>query len=212
MNRIYAIGDIHGCFEKLCDLMNKIDIAPDSDVIVFLGDYIDRGLKSFEVVEYLIDIKDRFKKTIFLKGNHEEMFLNYLSGTDKLLYLMNGGEQTLESYLMHHSRGSDDPVIPQKHIDFFNSLALFYQTDDYIFVHAGLRNKIPLEMQDPKDILWIRSRFINSGYIFGKRVVFGHTPTAAPIVQPNKIGIDTGAVYGGFLTCVKLPDLLFYQA
>jgi len=210
MNKIFAIGDIHGCFDKLQALMDKIDIDLGTDTLVFIGDYIDRGKHSFEVVQYLIELKNQYSNIIFLKGNHEEMLEKYLSGFDKLMYLVNGGQQALDSY-MRNSRLTNGPQIPKEHIDFFNSLVPYYQTDDYIFVHAGLQVKVPLESQHPEDLLWIRSKFIKSDYNFGKQVVFGHTPMPEPLVQPNKIGIDTGAVYGGKLTCVRLPELVFYS-
>jgi serine/threonine protein phosphatase 1 len=87
-----------------------------------------------------------------------------------------------------------------------------FETEDYIFVHAGLRQNVPPEKQNPDDLLWIRENFINSRHSFGKRVVFGHTPFEEPIIEPNKIGIDTGAVFGNKLTCVQLPDEKFYFA
>jgi serine/threonine protein phosphatase 1 len=211
MEKIFAIGDIHGCFDKLCELMAKININRDNDTLLFLGDYIDRGPSSFDVVEYLIDLKKHFQKIVFLKGNHEEMLEKYLSGKDRLTYLINGGHQTLESY-MKKSQPTDHFPIPQEHLDFFESLSLYYESDNYIFVHAGLRENIPFEMQDPADFLWIRADFVHSNFDFGKRVVFGHTPYKEPLVEPNKIGIDTGAVYGNKLTCVELPALLFYNA
>ena len=191
--------------------MDKIDIDFDTDVLIFLGDYIDRGPSSFEVVEYLVALKKLFPKTVFLKGNHEEMLENYLSGIDKMTYLVNGGQQTLDSYLSR-PRQPDDPLIPQEHLDFFNSLLLYYETENYIFVHAGLRNKVPLEEQNAEDLLWIRNKFIQTKHDFGKQIVFGHTPLPEPLLQPNKIGIDTGAVYGNKLTCVRLPELVFYNA
>ena len=95
--------------------------------------------------------------------------------------------------------------------DFLKSLDLFFETDNYVFVHAGLREKVPLDEQVPEDLLWVRHKFIKSDFDFGKRIIFGHTPLAQPLVQPNKIGIDTGAVYGNKLTCVKLLDLKFYH-
>ncbi|MDY6852862.1 MAG: serine/threonine protein phosphatase, partial [Thermodesulfobacteriota bacterium] len=101
--------------------------------------------------------------------------------------------------------------IPQSHYDFLESLAHYYETEDYIFVHAGLRDGILIEDQDPHDLLWIRDEFISSDYDHGKRVIFGHTPFREPLVQPNKIGIDTGAVFGGRLTCLELPGLKFYS-
>jgi serine/threonine protein phosphatase 1 len=209
MNKIYAVGDIHGCFDKLMALMDKIDIDFESDTLVFLGDYIDRGPQSFEVVEYLADLKIRYSSTVYLKGNHEEMLEKYLSGEDRLTYLVNGGQQTLESY-MNRPREEGEPPIPRKHLDFFKSLKIFYETENYIFVHAGLKNKVTIENQKTEDLLWIRKRFIESKYDFGKMVVFGHTPLHEPLLLPNKIGIDTGAVYGNKLTCVRLPELVFY--
>ena len=211
MERIYAVGDIHGCYEKLMALMDKLDIDFDTDILVFLGDYIDRGPSSFEVVEYLVALKKLFPKTVFLKGNHEEMLENYLSGIDKMTYLVNGGQQTLDSYLSR-PRQPDDPLIPQEHLDFFNSLLLYYETENYIFVHAGLKIQVPLEEQTVEDLLWIRNKFIQTKHDFGKQIVFGHTPLPEPLLQPNKIGIDTGAVYGNKLTCVRLPELVFYTA
>ena len=191
--------------------MDKIDIDKEKDTLVFIGDYIDRGPRSYEVIEYLIRLKMHYKNIVFLKGNHEDMLEKYLAGTDRLSYLANGGHKTLEQYLMR-SRGDGAYPIPPEHLDFIKSLVLFYQTDDYIFVHAGLRKRIPLEMQNPTDLLWIRNDFILSKYDFGKRVIFGHTPFSEPLVQPNKLGIDTGAVFGNKLTCVELPELVFYYA
>ena len=209
MERIYAVGDIHGCYDKLLVLMEKMDIDFESDTLVFLGDYIDRGPQSFEVVAYLADLKQRYANTIFLKGNHEEMLEKYLSGEDRITYLVNGGQQTLESY-MNRPRPEGEPAIPRTHLEFFKSLRIYYETQNYIFVHAGLKNKVPLEKQKTEDLLWIRRRFIESKYDYGKMVVFGHTPLHEPLLLPNKIGIDTGAVYGNRLTCVRLPELVFY--
>jgi serine/threonine protein phosphatase 1 len=209
MNKIYAVGDIHGCYDKLIALMDKIDIDFESDILVFLGDYIDRGPQSYEVVEYLANLKAQHSNTVFLKGNHEEMLEKYLNGKDRVTYLVNGGQQTLESY-MNRPREEDEPPIPRKHLDFYNSLKVFYETENYIFVHAGLKNKVPIERQKTEDLLWIRKRFIESKYDFGKMVVFGHTPLHEPLMLPNKIGIDTGAVYGNKLTCIRLPELVFY--
>jgi len=209
MERIYAVGDIHGCYDKLLVLMEKMDIDFESDTLVFLGDYIDRGPQSFEVVAYLADLKQRYANTIFLKGNHEEMLEKYLSGEDRITYLVNGGQQTLESY-MNRPRPEGEPAIPSTHLEFFKSLRIYYETQNYIFVHAGLKNKVPLEKQKTEDLLWIRRRFIESKYDYGKMVVFGHTPLHEPLLLPNKIGIDTGAVYGNRLSCVRLPELVFY--
>lgn len=207
---IFAVGDIHGCYDKLRLLMDKIGLDPEKDLLLFIGDYVDRGEKSVEVMEFLIGLKNQVKNLIFLKGNHEDMLENYLSGHDRFTYLMNGGQLTLDGYLNRRRPGDPHPI-PKEHIDFLKSLTLYYETDRYIFVHAGIRKKIPLDRQDTYDLLWIRSEFIKSDYDFGKQVVFGHTPFSKPLVQSNKIGIDTGAVYGNKLTCVKLPDMEFIQ-
>jgi serine/threonine protein phosphatase 1 len=211
MQKNFVVGDIHGCFDKLCALMDKIPINLARDQLIFIGDYIDRGPSSFDVVSYLIDLKKRVPGTIFLKGNHEDMLQNYLDGDDRLTYQLNGGQQTLEEYLNRSDNNEVFPI-PSEHLEFFNSLQLYYQTDDYIFVHAGLREKVPLESQDKMDLLWIRDEFIHSGFNFGKRVIFGHTPFKEPLLKANKIGIDTGAVYGNLLTCVQLPEMEFFSA
>ncbi len=211
MEKIFAIGDIHGSYDQLLDLMAKLPIDFANDTLVFIGDYIDRGPCSVEVVDYLIDLKKRVPGVIFLKGNHEDMLQKYLDGTDRFTYLLNGGQNTLDSYLSRKIQ-SDSFPIPADHMDFFNSLQLYYETEAYIFVHAGLRPKVPLASQQAEDMLWIRDKFIYSNYNFGKPVVFGHSPLEKPLVESNKIGIDTGAVYGNTLTCVQLPDIVFFTA
>ncbi len=211
MQKIFVVGDIHGCFDKLCALMDKIPINNTRDQLIFIGDYIDRGPSSFDVVNYLIDFKKRVPGTIFIKGNHEDMLQNYLDGSDRVTYLLNGGQKTMDEYL-NRSDNKEAFPIPSEHLEFFNSLQLYYQTDDYIFVHAGLREKVPLESQDKMDLLWTRDEFIHSDFNFGKRVIFGHTQFKEPLLQANKIGIDTGAVYGNLLTCLQLPEMEFFSA
>ena len=211
MGKIFAIGDIHGSFDRLQELMQKIPIDFATDTLVFIGDYIDRGPGTVEVVDYLLDLKRRVPEIIFLKGNHEDMLEKYLDGTDRFTYLLNGGQNTLDSYLSKTNRTDSFPI-PTEHLEFFRSLRLYYETAGYIFVHAGLRPKVPLASQEPQDLLWIRDKFIYSKYNFGKPVVFGHTPLEKPLVERNKIGIDTGAVYGNALTCVQLPDMVFITA
>ena len=211
MQKIFAIGDIHGCFDKLQSLLAKIHIDFARDSLVFLGDYVDRGPDSFEVVEYLTGLKRRYPQIVFLKGNHEEMLLDYLLGVDQMGYLLTGGRQTMDSYLKQPSAAGSD-TIPTAHRDFYETLTLYHETEQYFFAHAGLKPKVLLADQSPHDLLWIRQEFIRSTYDFGKQVVFGHTPLPKPLVTPNKIGIDTGAVYGGKLTCVELPVMNFYDA
>jgi serine/threonine protein phosphatase 1 len=211
MERTFAVGDIHGCLDKLISLMGIIDIDPKRDTLLFIGDYIDRGTQSKEVVDYLIDLARRHSRVIFLKGNHERMLENYLNGTAKFDFLVNGGQATLDSYLKDHS-DTEQSLIPAAHLDFFDNLRLYHETEEYIFVHAGLKPNVPLEEQSEWDMLWIRDEFIYSDFDFGKRVIFGHTPFREPLILGNKIGIDTGAVYGNMLSCVELPDVVFHMA
>ncbi|PKN51513.1 MAG: serine/threonine protein phosphatase [Deltaproteobacteria bacterium HGW-Deltaproteobacteria-13] len=214
MSKLFAIGDIHGCLDKLEELMPKIGIDPLHDTLIFIGDYIDRGGFSREVVDYVIRLQSQYKKVICLRGNHEDVFARYLEGVDEDVHLNIGGISTLHSYKI--SPADDikkrNSKIPAKHRLFFESLLPYYETDDYIFVHAGLRPGLPLKEQAMHDMLWIRHEFMNSEKDFGKVVVFGHTPLFSPLIKKNMIGIDTGAVYGGNLTCVELPKINIYQA
>ena len=219
-DRIFVIGDIHGCLDKLELLWDRIDPRPGVDQLVFLGDYIDRGEDSSGVLDYLLRVKKAYADTIFLMGNHEKMFMDFLSGVDRALFIYNGGESTLRSYLVrmeNYGSGGEgvldeealNRLVPEHHRDFLQELHPYYETTDYIMVHAGLRHGVPLENQTSEDLVWIREEFIYAEEDFGKRVIFGHTPFVKPLVLPNKIGIDTGAVYGNQLTCVILPDLEF---
>ena len=210
--RIFAIGDIHGCNNELRRLLSLIDPDPLNDKIVFLGDYIDRGPDSRGVIDTILDFKKAFPDTICLRGNHEDMFLDsYLNENHVELYLFNRGASTLRSYGVSLSDFPAVKFLSEEHLTFFTNLPLYYETDDYIFVHAGLRPKVSLEKQSPEDLLWIRNEFINSRQDFGKKVIFGHTPLSEPLFETNKIGIDTGAAYGGCLTCLELPSLNIIQ-
>ena len=219
-DRIFVVGDIHGCLHKLEQLWDRIKPRPGIDQLVFLGDYIDRGEDSSGVLDYLLRLKNAYFETIFLMGNHEKMFMDFLTGVDRALFIHNGGESTLRSYLvrMQNYRKKGEKVlneealnrlVPEHHREFLRELRPYYETTDYIMVHAGLRHGVPLESQSSDDLVWIREEFIYSEQDFGKRVIFGHTPFVRPLVLPNKIGIDTGAVYGNQLTCLILPDLEF---
>jgi serine/threonine protein phosphatase 1 len=218
--RIFVIGDIHGCLHKLELLWDRIDPRSGRDQLVFLGDYIDRGEDSSGVLDYLLELMKVYSNTIFLMGNHEKMFMDFLSGVDRALFIYNGGESTLKSYLGRMENfwsgvegASDDEalnnLVPEQHRAFLDELHTYYETEDYIMVHAGLRDGVPLEDQSIEDLVWIREEFVYSEEDFGKRVIFGHTPFIRPLVLPNKIGIDTGAVYGNNLTCLILPDFEF---
>jgi serine/threonine protein phosphatase 1 len=192
----YVIGDIHGCLPPLQQLLEKV--APRSgDEVVFIGDYIDRGPHSREVVEYLLGLPHR---CVFLLGNHEKMLLDFLDGTDPGIYLANGGLETLQSY------GGDFANIPPAHLSFFRRLRPMYETSGHLIVHAGIRPLVPLERQKVDDLVWIRQEFFQFIGRFPKPVVFGHTPLRRVLLADDRIGIDTGCVYGGKLTCLKLPQ------
>lgn len=204
-SRIFAVGDIHGCLGMVESLLDKIPADPECDTLIFLGDYIDRGADSREVIEFLIGLRRTFKNLIFLMGNHEKMFRDYFTRTNRHFFNLYGDENTKNAY-----GKAKEFHVPSSHSDFFHSLGLIYETDQYIFVHAGLRPGIPVKKQKEVDILWIREDFFAAHCDFGKKVIFGHTPFREPLVKADKIGIDTGAVYGNILTCVQLPDEIFY--
>jgi serine/threonine protein phosphatase 1 len=214
----YLIGDIHGCMDNLEILFGKIvHEITDDDTIIFMGDYIDRGPSSYEVVEFLMGLLKKFN-VIFLKGNHEDMLLKLKKGeNDSRNYFENGGIPTLRSYRKHTGRSG----IPRKHQSFFSKLLPYYETIDFIAVHAGLNPKInTIDEQEEYDMLWIRENFFRSERRWEKTVIFGHTPCSSINGSSNDIyindetniiGIDTGACYGGILTCFRWPDRAIFQ-
>lgn len=209
---LYVIGDVHGCLAPLKRLLDKLEPDLHQDRLLFVGDYIDRGPESRGVVDYILGLKARYPagNIICLKGNHEVMFLDFLDGKDRPLFMFNGGLSTLESYWGEGWEKEPELVLPVGHDRFYQELRPFYETEEYIFVHGGLRPGVPLREQVDEDLYWIREDFIASTEDFGRRVIFGHTPFKQPLILPNKIGIDTGLVYGNFLTCLKLPQMDFY--
>jgi serine/threonine protein phosphatase 1 len=209
---IYVIGDIHGCLAPLRRLLEHLEPDLHQDRLLFVGDYVDRGPDSRGVVDYILQLKARYpaENIICLRGNHEVMFADFLEGKDRQLFLFNGGLNTLRDYWGEDWDEQPELALPLDHERFFRELLPFYETSDHIFVHGGLRPGIPLEDQADEDLYWIRGEFIASTEDFGRRVIFGHTPFKKPLVLPNKIGIDTGLVYGNFLTCLKLPQMDFY--
>lgn len=214
--RVYAVGDVHGCLDRLraMHLAIAADIAarPAASVtLVHLGDYIDRGPESAGVLDWLAEgpAPDGVGSVVNLMGNHETMMLAALaegSGRAARLWLLNGGEATLHSFGLGNA---DDPGawaerLPAGRLDFLRALPLTHRAGGYVFVHAGLRPGVPLAAQAPEDMLWIREPFLAAVEPFEAVVVHGHTPTRDPVVRPNRIGIDTGAVLGGRLTCAVL--------
>jgi len=207
--KIYAVGDIHGMLMKLERLLDRIPFREDRDRLVFLGDYVDRGPDARGVVDRVLQLVSRGLDVVCLRGNHEVMMENYLKDEDVAFFLVNGGASTVHSYSVGNVDGRC--VVPDTHKSFLRGLKKYYETDDYLFVHAGFRPGVPVADQADDDVYWIRDEFIASDFDFGKKVIFGHTPFLKPFVDRRKIGIDTGAVYGNKLTCVCLPDEVFYS-
>lgn len=204
--RSYIIGDLHGCSDMLEEMLSIIPWDPESDNLIFIGDYIDRGDDSKGVIDILIKLVESSSNVHCLMGNHESLFLEYYHGRNENAFLINGGVATLNSY-----RVNGNIHIPPEHVSFIESLKTLVELDNYYIVHAGLMPGIEMEKQTVKDKLWIREDFIFSDFDFGKKVIFGHTPFPTPYVVLNKIGLDTGAVFGNKLTCIELPDEKFYH-
>lgn len=221
--RLYAIGDIHGCDDLLADIHRRIaaDLAgqPVADHrIIHIGDYVDRGPDSAGVIARLVRHRAENPRMLFLRGNHDERllaFLNDPSVGDMYLNDNIGGPATLRSYGVTPSRSLAGynyarlsrmlaETMPTDHRAFIENLPLTAQFGDYLFVHAGIRPGVPLDRQDPQDLIWIREEFLFDGRDHGFIVVHGHTPANQPEVRPNRINIDTGAVFGGRLTCLVL--------
>ncbi len=213
-DKIIAIGDVHGCANTLKAMWKKLE--PYEDYIhLFVGDYIDRGPESKEVVDFLLQVKNE-RKTVFLRGNHEVMLLEALAKGSSRNWMFNGGQSTLESY------GKEATVadIPADHIDFFKKTRLYYESENYFFVHAGVPPTLSIE-QSIEDttthnyFFWGREHLNVFAPPWEKTVVFGHTPQPFPINQRGMIGIDTGCVYNrpglGKLTAVMLPEVKFIQ-
>jgi serine/threonine protein phosphatase 1 len=215
--RVYAIGDIHGCLDRLVALHEMIaeDLANRptlNTTLIHLGDYVDRGNDSAQVVDWLINgppvPADQF---INLMGNHEQMMLAAVAGADPEapgLWLMNGGADSLTSWGIGRMVPPAEWAarLPRQHLIFLRDLAISHRIGPYMFVHAGIHPGVALELQSRHDMLWIRDPFLQSRADHGAVIVHGHTPKREPVVLPNRIAIDTGAVLGGALTCVVLEQ------
>lgn len=223
---VYAIGDVHGCAAELDALL--LVIADDLDsqaaprtpppILIFVGDYVDRGPDSRAVIERIQGLADAgYCEVRTLKGNHEEVLLQFLEdpgvGPEWAAW---GGAATLASYGVSAPRLRSDAegwsrtqvefaaALPAGHLKFLQELELMTQVGGYLFVHAGVRPGVPLEAQSERDLLWIREDFLDYGRALPKIVVHGHTPTSEPELRPFRIGIDTGAFASGVLTAVRL--------
>jgi serine/threonine protein phosphatase 1 len=214
----YVIGDIHGCAAELSRLVGHLPLA-QGDVVVFLGDYIDRGPNSREVISYLLSLQRNHSQVafVFLKGNHEDMFLSYLGlgGQHGEMFLANGGKATLSSYEMEPDKFAPKETlsaIPPDHLSFFRSLQNHYLMDSYLCVHAGINPQKSWAEQTEEELLWIRNTFIYCSHTLPQTVLFGHTPQATVLYDlPYKVGLDTGLVYGNMLTCLEVDEKVVFQ-
>jgi serine/threonine protein phosphatase 1 len=222
-HRAYAIGDVHGCLDLLEEILAKIAAdsrarKPARTTIVFLGDLIDRGPQSSEVVERLRTYRPEFASVVFLMGNHEEVLLRIMSGETDILpdWLRFGGSECARSYGL-------DPVdletrepaaalrllrraVPKEHLKFLSSFADTASFGKYLFVHAGIRPGVPLSEQSAPDLRWIREPFLDDGSDHGRIVVHGHTISDEVDERSNRIGLDTGAYWTGVLSAVGLEE------
>lgn len=224
--RLYAIGDVHGCRAHLRRLLARIAEdaagAPSAPVrLILLGDYVDRGPDSAGVLDDVLRLAQAGLsgvgpvELVTLRGNHEDFMLRFLAGDDAVTasWLFNGGgAETLESYDVEppgleldpadvgRARAALNAALPDAHRRFLEGLAASHRAGGYFFAHAGVRPGVPLDRQEAEDLMWIRKPFLESEADFGAVVVHGHTPVAQVEERPNRIDLDTGAVYGGRLT------------
>ncbi len=218
--RIYAIGDIHGSLHALQSLHELILLDSAAFVgqksLVYLGDYIDRGEHSREVIDLLLKAPVADFKRIFLLGNHEQSLLDFLEHPQSVAAWLNyGGRATLRSYGVSVERDyAHRPIenlrdelawqLPRDHLEFFRGMSFYHLAGSYCFVHAGIRPGIPMSEQRNEDLLWIREDFTRSQMHHDHIVVHGHSITTEVDWNENRIGIDTGAFHSGVLTCLVL--------
>lgn len=212
--RTFVVGDIHGCTEEVDRLLDALSLTA-SDTIIFLGDYIDRGPSPKGVIDRLLRLCHEGPQCVFLKGNHEDMFLAFLGepGHYGEAFLFNGGEATLRSYGLEGKPGNVVAArLPPEHAEFLRSLEVQHRHGEFLCVHAGIVPTQPIEEQTEEDLLWIRDEFILNPHPFPFTVLFGHTPQREVIIDlPYKIGLDTGLVYWNKLSCLELEEKRLFQ-
>lgn len=218
--RIYAIGDIHGRADLLRTTVEKIDqhIASspvDRKILLCVGDYIDRGPASKEVIDVLVRCRKKYE-CVFLRGNHETFVSKFLDDPDVLdSWRSYGGLETLLSYGLRPGLRPDETerqtlakqfaaAFPSEHHAFLDSLRPFYVCGEILFVHAGVRPNVPLDRQQEGDLLWIREEFLEYTKPYELFVVHGHTPVRSAEIRTNRVNIDTGAYATGRLTCIAI--------
>ncbi len=217
--RVFVIGDLHGCPKEPEILLRHLEEKEglrENDTAIFVGDYIDRGPDSKAVVDLMLNFRTKFPRTRFLKGNHEDMLLDFLGFGGNLgqAFLYNGGLETIQSYGITVFAPPSEMVgaMPPSHFKFYCELESIIQINNFICVHAGLNPLRDLTAQNDSDVFWIRDEFLNSVHSFKKTIVFGHTPHREIFQHlPYKLGIDTGLVFGNKLTCIELTAGKVFQ-
>lgn len=221
--RIYAVGDVHGRYDLLRALLDQIGahcaaLPPAQSLhVVFLGDIIDRGPQSFEVLELLHDLQSKSERVVVLLGNHEEAMLQALDGKANMLrdWMRVGGAATVQSFGLEPFDSATDSsdylramraVVPREWVAWMKRLPLTAQSGDYLFCHAGIRPGVPLRRQVRDDLLWIRDDFLDDERSHPLVIVHGHSIEQSVEIRSNRIGIDTGAYRTGTLTALYLED------
>jgi serine/threonine protein phosphatase 1 len=218
--RIFAIGDVHGRLDLLQEMHRRIQAenekSPPFDwAIVHLGDYVDRGPDSKGVLDLLVSAQRKTHRMLALAGNHDIGFLEFLAtGAPDGIFAHNGGRQTALSYgvsidfgdLRSIAGGRDALLraVPSGHVEFLRGLKRSMAFGDFFFCHAGIRPGVDLDYQDPEDLVWIRQQFLADSRLYSKVVIHGHTPVTGIEVRPNRINLDTGAVFSGRLSAIAI--------
>ena len=224
----FAIGDIHGCLSQLTSLhkniLNYDKFDPKNDLLIYLGDYIDRGKYSKDVIDQILKLKNNNIKTINLMGNHDEFMIDFILNKKNNIknWINFGADQTFRSYgvevVEYIKDGFDDEVVDKlrntllskmdnTHLDFFKNLEISYSSENYLFVHAGIDPLKRLNNQTKKDFLWSRSeKFFSKDFKSEKIIVHGHTPEENIINYPFRINVDSGCYFSGKLSSVCLTD------
>lgn len=217
--RVYAVGDIHGRLDLLDELLTQIrrdaQGGPSRQVLIFVGDYVDRGPDSNGVITRLLSLQSEFE-ALFLRGNHDQALLDFLADPEFYrVWKGYGAPETLVSYgvrpplfeqrkFLFDARNQLLTAMPPSHVEFLNSLKPFTDMGGYYFTHAGVRPGVSLSSQRNEDLMWIREDFLSSTADFGKVIVHGHSVSTLPVSRSNRIGIDTGAFATGRLTALVL--------
>ncbi len=220
----YAIGDVHGCLDLLLAIEREIiadaSSLPDfAKVIVLIGDVIDRGPSSADVIDHLIDPPPAGFSRIVLAGNHEEAMLSFLADpTPDALWLAVGGIETLRSYGVKVDRAplgrrearrlamAATAAIPEEHLEFLRALPVAVVWGRFLFVHAGLRPGIPFDRQSDRDLQEVRGVFTESAADHGYLVVHGHTPNAAATLHANRVALDVASYATGRIAAARIGE------